>query len=77
MNWKHLTELTDEEFKEIEKRIKEEKQKRENAKRAKLFTAFEKAWKAIEEEGIAIWISGNEYTSEEDLPLDFDDIYFN
>lgn len=76
-NWKHVTELTDEEFKEVEKIIKEEKQKRENAKRAKLFTAFEEAWKAIEAEGIEIWISGNGYTSEEDFSLDFDDIYFS
>ena len=76
-NGSELRELTDEQLDEFEKFIITEKQARKDAKRTKLFTAFEEAWKAIEEEGFEIWISGNEYTSEADFPLKFDDIYFD
>lgn len=73
----NLIEMTDEQLDEFEKIIRTEKQARKDAKRTKLFTAFGEAWKAIEEEGIEIWVNGNEYTSEEDFPLKFDDIYFD
>ena len=76
-NGSELRELTDEQLDEFEKFIIAEKQARKDEKQTKLFTAFEEAWKAIEAEGIEIWFSGNGYTSEEDLPLKFDDIYFD
>ena len=76
-NGSELRELTNEQLDEFEKFIIAEKQARKDAKRTKLFTAFEEAWKAIEAEGIEIWISGNGWTSNEDFPLDFEDIYFD
>ena len=76
-NGNELRELTDEQLDEFEKFIRTEKQARKDAKRTKLFTALGEAWKAIEEDGIDIWISGNGDTSDEDFPLKFDDIYFD
>ena len=76
-NGSELRELTDEQLNEFEKFIIAEKQARKDAKRTKLFTAFEEAWRAIEAEGIEIWFSGNEHSSEEDFPLNFNDIYFD
>ena len=68
-NGSELRELTDEQLDEFEKFIIAEKQARKDAKRTKLFTTFEEVWKAIEAEGIEIWISGNGWTSNEDFPL--------
>ena len=72
-----LIKMTDEQLDELEKVIKAEKQTRKETKRTNLFTALEKAWKDVEAEGIKIWISGNGWTSEEDFPIDFEDIYFS
>lgn len=74
-NWKHLKELTNEDFKVIEKIIKEEKDRRENEKRIKLYTAFKEAWKAIEAEGFSIRLNDRfEFDSGDNIYFDDIDI---
>lgn len=54
-----------------------ELQKRKKEKENKLIEAFEKAWRDLEEGGIKIWFSGNEYTVEEDFQLKLNEVYFD
>lgn len=70
-----LKELTDEDLEKIRLEIQLEKKERDTKKRKELKANLQKAWEAIEKEGFEIWLSGNCYTDEEDIHLDFDNIY--
>lgn len=69
--------LDDEELDNLIKILSEEKADRQSLKKEELVSAFEKAWRDLEEEGIEIWFSGNEYTDEEDFRLKFNEVYFD
>lgn len=69
--------LNDEELDNLIKILSEEKAGRQFLKKEKLVNAFEKAWKDLEEGGIEIWFSGNEYTAEEDFKLKLNEVYFD
>lgn len=72
--------LNDEELDNLIKILSEEKTDRQALKflkKEKLVNAFEKAWKDLEKEGFEIWLSGDEYTDELDLPLNLNKIYFD
>lgn len=69
--------LNDEELDNLIKILSEEKAGRQYLKKEKLINAFEKAWKDLEKEGFEIWLSGDEYTDELNLPLNLNKIYFD
>lgn len=72
-----LKELTNEDFEKIKRAIQDEEKERNVRKRKELKANLQKAWEAIEKEGLEIWLSGNYYTHEEDIPLNFNSIYLD
>lgn len=76
-NLEMLKELTDEDLEKIKRVIQDETKERQKSKRIELKANLQKAWEAIEKEGIEIWLSGNYYTNEEDICLNFDSIYLD
>lgn len=72
-----LTQLTNEELSDLQNLIYFERQNRAKERQKKLVDAFRRAWDDLEKEGIEIWFTGNEYTTEEDFQLKFDEIYFD
>lgn len=69
MDYKLYT-LTDEELKALRDNIDTEVFNRQKRKEKELTEAFEKAWKAVEDAGLDIYCF-------DDIPIHFDNIYFD
>lgn len=74
-NTEKIATLNDEELDNLIKILLEEKTDRKDIRQSELISAFEEAWRDLEEEGIEIWFSGNEYT--DDFRLKFNEVYFD